>query len=455
MKHIKLFESFIFEALGGLVTSKYDLDDFLNALDESVNDIYSSGYVRNKEAIFYLAKDGNINNQTHQNIIKCVISFDDRADSELYPGESTHGDISGRGYDKITVLLPLEKSSYNKILLDYTFIHEFSHSIDPYNQNATKPGNIVRRRDRIARKDGYKNFDYMFSDQASDGNKLLKAYLSEETEREAYPDGIAYIVRGLISKNPEKKEALKDLIRMNDWHIEKVFPELNVLINGGLKEFYEHSQYYRDKLIRRISELVINDLPTNLKKIAFITTYNEVNSITIKLLDTNNFKEILTRSHSNESSIIKYHQNFEEIVGNGLEIMPRWLYPLFKVKAEGKLDEWVCICFFDSVRRALTFKDKNLNWVGSGSDRFFENEIIVQKFRNNEHDMIKQNLNYLYGRWPDGYPSPSVRDIRDLYVDPMYRSKINLGVHNNAIINLGSKEELDKPMYKILSVKEE
>ena len=86
MKHIKLFENFVFEALGGLVTSKYDLDDFLDALDKRVNDIYSSGNLRNRKAIFYLAKDGNSNNLTRENIIECVISFDGN-NPELYPGK--------------------------------------------------------------------------------------------------------------------------------------------------------------------------------------------------------------------------------------------------------------------------------------------------------------------------------------------------------------------------------
>lgn len=269
MKHIKLFEIFVFEALGGLVTSKYDLDDFLDAMDKSVNDIYSSGNTRGREAIFLVAKDGNSNNLTRENIIECVISFsgNDMNLSAEY--------INMVPYNSININLPIEKSLYNRILLDYTFIHEFSHAIDP-SQDVPhyqyEPGtkNNNKRSDRIARKNGYENFSKMADDEKLYGTyKQVKAYISNETEREAYPDGIAYIVRRLILKNPGKKEALKDLIRMNDWHLEKVFPELDILMSS-LEFIYDYSQYYRDKLIRRISEVVINDIPTNLKKPSFI-----------------------------------------------------------------------------------------------------------------------------------------------------------------------------------------
>lgn len=452
MKHIKLFENFVFEALGGLVTSKYDLDDFLDAMDKSVNDIYSSGNVKNKEATFFLAKDGNLNNLTHENIIKCIISFNGD-DQEFYPARYIQNQKI-YDYNRIEIYLPNEKSSYKKILLTYTFIHEFSHSVDPSFDVPHYQNKIENRRsDKIARKKGYSNFASIFRDKTVYFEDIMKAYSSDETEREAYPDGIAYIVRGLLSKNPGKKEALKDLIRINDWHLEKVFPELDQLMNRSLKFIYDYSQYYRDKLIRRISELVINDLPTNLKKIAFASIYtNKLSSATIKLLDPNNFKELLTRSLYNEASIIKYHQNFEEIVGNGLKVSPYYLYPLFKVKVEGKFEEWVCICFFDFRRKQLKFKDKNLNWVGSGSDRFFKDEIIVQTFTKEDRDRIPHYMNK--SQWPESYPAPSVMDIGSISVNPKYRSKFPLGVYNNAIINLGSEGELGKPMYKILSVEE-
>ena len=455
MKHIKLFENFVFEALGGLVTSKYDLDDFLDALDKRVNDIYSSGNLRNRKAIFYLAKDGNSNNLTRENIIECVISFDGN-NPELYPGKYINWSES---YNSINIYLPPEKSTYNKILLDYTFIHEFSHSIDPYMDVPHyhyKPGteNNNKRSDRIARKKGYPNFASMFADEKADELTVGKAYISDETEREAYPDGIAYIVRGLLSKNPGKKEALKDLIRMNDWHLEKVFPELDVLMNRSLKLLYDYSQYYRDKLIRRISEIVINDPPTNLKKPSFITTYDKLSSITIKLLDPNDFKEIVTTKRLSyemfydydvkSGGILEYHTNFKKIEGNGLKIKTNCFYPLFKIltiaydpkssinnrKEMERLEKWIGICFIDSVGIKVNYSN-------------YQEEIIVGIIKNDEHDLLNKEY---------------IKLESNTAIQTKYKSDFPLGVSNNIITNLTDdhyiSDAANKPMYKILSVEE-
>lgn len=456
MKHIRLFENFIFESFGGLVTSKYDLDDFLDAMDKSVNNIYSSGNTRGRKAIFYLSKDGNFNNLTKENIIKCIILFGNDKYGE-YNGEYSSRYYTDE-YDTIGINLPIEKSSYNKIKSDYVFIHEFSHAIDPsqdvplYRYNPEIGGSHTRS-DRIARKNGYENFASMINDEKANKSTVRKAYISDETEREAYPDGIAYLVRGLISKNPGKKEALKDLIRMKDWHIEKVFPELDVLM-PFLKKLYDYSQYYRDKLIRRISELVINDLPTNLKKIAFITSYDKLSSITIKLLDPNDFKEIVTTKRLSyemfydfdvkSGGILEYHTNFKKIEGNGLKIKTNCFYPLFKIltiaydpksstiydRKEMRLEKWIGICFIDSVG----IKVDGIN---------YQEEIIVGIIKNNEHDLL--NKEYI-----------KLESIPDIQMK--YKSDFPLGVRNNIITNLTDDHWIsaaaNKPMYKILSVEE-
>jgi hypothetical protein len=456
MKHIKLFENFVFEALGGLVTSKYDLDDFLDAMDKSVNDIYSSGNTRGRKAIFHLSKDGNFNNLTKENIIKCIILF----------GNDKYGEYDGvysasyytNEYDIIWINLPIEKSTYNKISLDYVFIHEFSHAIDPsqhiplYRYNPEIVGSH-RRSDRIARKNGHENFASMKRDEKANELTVGKAYISDETEREAYPDGIAYLVRGLLSKNPGKKEALKDLIRMKDWHIEKVFPELDVLM-ASLKNLYDYSQYYRDKLIRRISELVINDLPTNLKKIAFITSYDKLSSITIKLLDPNDFKEIVTTkrlsyemfpNHEVKSGgILEYHTNFKKMEGNGLKIKTNCFYPLFKIltiaydpkssfnnrKEMERLEKWIGICFIDSVGIKVNYSN-------------YQEEIIVGIIKNDEHDLLNKEY---------------IKLESNTAIQTKYKSDFPLGVSNNIITNLTDDHyisaEGNKPMYKILSVEE-
>lgn len=455
MKHIKLFENFVFEALGGLVTSKYDLDDFLDALDKRVNDIYSSGNLRDRKAIFYLAKDGNSNNLTRENIIECVTLFGDDEYDE-YGGRRIHNSIN---YDTINVNLPIEKSSYNKIRLYYTFIHEFSHSIDPSTDvphYQYEPGtkNNNKRSDRIARKNGYENFSKMADDKKLYGTyKQVKAYISDETEREAYPDGIAYLVRRLILKNPGKKEALKDLIRMNDWHLEKVFPELDILMSS-LEFIYDYSQYYRDKLIRRISEIVINDPPANLKKIAFITTYDKLSSITIKLLDPNDFKEIVTTKRLSyemfydydvkSGGILEYHTNFKKIEGNGLKIKTNCFYPLFKIltiaydpkssinnmKEMERLEKWIGICFIDSVGIKVNYSN-------------YQEEIIVGIIKNDDHDLLNKEY---------------IKLESNTAIQTKYKSDFPLGVSNNIITNLTDdhyiSDAANKPMYKILSVEE-
>jgi hypothetical protein len=456
MKHIKLFENFVFEALGGLVTSKYDLDDFLDALDKRVNDIYSSGNLRDRKAIFYLAKDGNFNNLTKENIIKCIILFENDKYGE-YDGVYSASYYTNE-YDSIWINLPIEKSSYNKIRLDYTFIHEFSHAIDPssdvpHYQYELETKNNNRRSDRIARKNGYENFASMKRDEKANQLTVGKAYISDETEREAYPDGIAYLVRGLLSKNPGKKEALKDLIRMKDWHIEKVFPELDVLM-AELKNLYDYSQYYRDKLIRRISELVINDLPTNLKKIAFITSYDKLSSITIKLLDPNDFKEIVTTKRLSyemfydydvkSGGILEYHTNFKKIEGNGLKIKTNCFYPLFKIltiaydpkssinnrKEMERLEKWIGICFIDSVGIKVNYSN-------------YQEEIIVGIIKNDEHDLLNKEY---------------IKLESNTAIQTKYKSDFPLGVSNNIITNLTDdhyiSDAANKPMYKILSVEE-
>ena len=85
---------------------------------------------------------------------------------------------------------------------------------------------------------------------------LFKKYISDETEREAWPSGLVYVINSLLIEHPEKIEAVKELIRKKDWHIEKVFPEIQNIINYISDVFSSYGKI-RERFFKRLAAAII------------------------------------------------------------------------------------------------------------------------------------------------------------------------------------------------------
>jgi hypothetical protein len=64
------------------------------------------------------------------------------------------------------------------------------------------------------------------------------------------------VINSLLIEHPEKIEAVKELIRKKDWHIEKVFPEIQNIIND-LSDVFSSYGKIRERFFKRLAAAII------------------------------------------------------------------------------------------------------------------------------------------------------------------------------------------------------
>jgi len=218
MKHIKLFESFLLEGTG-LVTGKYDIDllsDFLTKIpvnwsgNSVVAEIHPKGSSDKDNIYVSLNKDGGFAKASANNK-KRNISIKYNQDIQ-----------------------------YMRMMV----AHELSHMLD------------IGIRVMNAKYPNRRDFDNSYYKLTPE--EQWKNYISDETEREAWASGLVYVINSLLIEQPEKIEAVKELIRNKDWHIEKVFPELQNIIND-FDLSYTFSTYgkIRERFFKRLASSII------------------------------------------------------------------------------------------------------------------------------------------------------------------------------------------------------
>lgn len=222
MKHIKLFESFILEGTG-LVTGKHDIDilvDFLMKI--------TPNWKKGRRLVAVIKPKG----------------AQDKDNIHIFL--SNGGGIATASADQakrnITVSAENQDFQYIKMLV----AHELSHMFDP---------GISAIID--------KNPNYDYENHWEENHKLtpeesFRRYINDESEREAWPSGLVYVINSLLIKQPEKIEAVKELIRHKDWHMEKVFPELQNIINNKILS-HVLSKYgkVRERFFKRLASSII------------------------------------------------------------------------------------------------------------------------------------------------------------------------------------------------------
>jgi hypothetical protein len=220
MKHIKLFESFLLEGTG-LVTGKYDIDRLVDFLIK----------IPMTEATDGIAAA----------VIQTKGTYGDREIFICLRGKSAQASgLSSYHTRTITIhSFPGQDIYQMRMVLS----HELSHMLDI----------------------GVKIIDTKYPDHMFDINlnlkrlskeALFKKYISDETEREAWSSGLVYVINSLLIEHPEKIEAVKELIRKKDWHIEKVFPEIQNIIND-LSDVFSSYGKIRERFFKRLAAAII------------------------------------------------------------------------------------------------------------------------------------------------------------------------------------------------------
>ena len=214
MKHIKLFESFLLEGTG-LVTGKYDIDrlvDFLIKIPVNWGGNSVVAEIRPKGA-----------------------SDKDNIYVSLNKGG---GFAKGSANRKRNISIQSNQDiQYIRMLI----AHELSHMLDIGIR--VMDAKYPNRRDL--------NNSYKLTREAQ-----FKNYIANETEREAWPSGLVYVINSLLIEHTEKIEAVKELIRKKDWHIEKVFPELQNIINDLSYTFSTYGKI-RERFFKRLAASII------------------------------------------------------------------------------------------------------------------------------------------------------------------------------------------------------
>lgn len=218
MKHIKLFESFLLEGTG-LVTGKYDIDPLVDFLIKIPVNWGGNSLV------------AEIKPKGASDIDKIYVS--------MYKNSSNR---IGSANNKRNISIKYNQDiQYNE--LRALIAHELSHILDI----------------------GIRVMDSKYPNRMDFNNshKLTreaqwKNYISDETEREAWPSGLVYVINSLLIEQPEKIEEVKELIRKKDWHIEKVFPELQNMMNDDNLS-YTFSTYgkIRERFFKRLAASII------------------------------------------------------------------------------------------------------------------------------------------------------------------------------------------------------
>ena len=196
MKHIKLFESFLLEGTG-LVTGKYDIDPLVDFLIKIPVNWGGNSLV------------AEIKPKGASDIDKIYVSMYKNARGDK--GSANNKRNISINYYQDKSQAPIQYNELRQLIA-----HELSHILDI--------GIRVIDSKYPNRKDF--NNSHKLTREAE-----WKNYISDETEREAWPSGLVYVINSLLIEQPEKIEEVKELIRKKDWHIEKVFPELQNMMN--------------------------------------------------------------------------------------------------------------------------------------------------------------------------------------------------------------------------------
>ena len=211
MKHIKLFEFFLLEGTG-LVTGKYDIDPLVDFLIKIPVNWGGNSVV------------AEIKPKGASDIDKIYVS--------MYKNS---GGTKGSANNKRNISIKYNQDiQYNELRM--LIAHELSHILDI----------------------GIRVIDSKYPNRMDPREAQWKNYISDETEREAWPSGLVYVINSLLIEQPEKIEEVKELIRKKDWHIEKVFPELQNMMNDDALS-YTFSTYgkIRERFFKRLAASII------------------------------------------------------------------------------------------------------------------------------------------------------------------------------------------------------
>jgi hypothetical protein len=292
-KKIKNFPEFLNEAEileSGLVAGKVDLSEIVEVCDflhkeylKGVSEKFPGMQERlMHRTTYYMSVDTGDHNPR---------VFNNTWDSSLRaPGVTIlyNGDkMNVASYASGVLTLTDKYFEKNLVAQETVLAHEFSHAIDPVLHKEVSSLKDREQRDlqeedemRIRKvlglrdKDDYDKWMNNAYEEAEAGNVSLiyKRYLRQTTEIEAHTGMLVYILNMLLTQNPEKREAVKAILRKGDWKINSVFPELDDIVEH-VRDRVDNYGKIKTKLLKRMAALVSQEeLPVG-KKPAYLVIF--------------------------------------------------------------------------------------------------------------------------------------------------------------------------------------
>jgi len=296
-KKIKSFTEFLSEAEileSGLVAGKVDLSEIVEVCDFLYKE-YFKGVSEKFPEVQNLKNTRTVYVSVDTSAHNTGVLVKDFGSSRLAPhsvkilydgdSEKKHVAAYSNGY----LWLSDKYFEKNLVAQETILAHEFSHAIDPVLHKRVSSLKDREARDlekedemRIRRVLGLRNEDDYCEwmnkayDEVEAGNVSLiyKRYLRQTTEIEAHAGMLVYILNMLLTQNPEKREAVKAILRKGDWKINSVFPELDDVVEH-INDRVESYGKIKAKLLKRMATLVSQEeLPVGKKPDYVVIFFN-------------------------------------------------------------------------------------------------------------------------------------------------------------------------------------